>query len=51
MSICWKKVDSHIETQVYKEGQSPAGDEVSIRLNKVVDVWAGDAREARQHTV
>ena len=51
ISIRWNKVDSHIETWVYKEGQSPAGDALSIRLNQVVDAWAGEAWEAGQHTV
>lgn len=48
MSIRWKKVDSHIETRVYKDGQTPAGDEFSIRLNIIVDVWASTARKVGQ---
>ena len=36
MGIQWKKVDSHIETRTYKEGQTPAGDEYSIRLNTLI---------------
>ena len=41
----WEKVDSHIEGRVYKEGTSPKGDQYSIRLNGVVDEWAGLARK------
>ena len=41
----WEKVDSHIEGRVYKEGQQPHGDELSIRLNTVMDKWAEQARE------
>ena len=48
MCIRWKKVDSHIETRVYKYLQTPAGDEMSIRLNTVVDTWAGEEREGGQ---
>ena len=41
----WEKVDSHIETRQYKDGATPKGDKYSIRLNKSVDAWAGEARE------
>ena len=41
----WEKVDSYIETRQYKDGAKPKGDKYSIRLNKSVDVWAGEARE------
>ena len=44
----WEKVDSHIEGKVFKEGVEPKGDEYSIRLNTVVDEWAGKAREAHR---
>ena len=40
----WEKVDSHIEGRVFKDGVKPKGDEFSIRLNTVVDGWAGIAR-------
>ena len=42
----WEKVDSHIEGKVYKEGTSPKGDQCSIRLNMVVDEWAGVGRKS-----
>ena len=41
----WEKVDSHIEGRVFKDGMKPKGNEFSIRLNTVVDGWAGIARE------
>ena len=41
----WEKVDSHIEGMLYKEGQQPHGDELSIRLNTVMVKWAEHARE------
>ena len=41
----WNKVDSHIEMMVYKEGKKTTRDEFSIRLNTIVDMWAGAARE------
>ena len=43
----WEKVDSHIEGKVFKEGVEPKGDEYSIRLNTVVDEWAGKARTSQ----
>ena len=43
--IQWEKVDSHIEGKIFKEGTQPKGDKYSIRLNTVVDGWAGIARE------
>ena len=44
--IKWNKVDSHINTRKYKEGQTPQGDIFSIMLNEVVDKWVGEVREA-----
>ena len=41
----WEKVDSHIKTRQYKDGATPNGDKYSIRLNKSVDAWAGEAIE------
>ena len=41
----WEKDDSHIERWVYKSGARPCGNKYSIRLNKMVDIWAGGARE------
>jgi len=43
--LIWKFFDSHIEVKVYKEGATPTGDQFSIWLNTVVDVWVGVARE------
>ena len=43
--IRWEKVDSHIEEKTYKDGATPKGDQYSIRLNKVVDEWAGLTRQ------
>ena len=34
--LIWEKVDSHIDTKVYKEGTKPKGDTLPIRLNKQV---------------
>ena len=43
MDIVWAKVDFHIESRIYKDGQPAAGDKFSIRLNKVMDIWASEA--------
>ena len=44
--VQWNKVDSHIKSRTYKKGQVPQGNKFSIRLNEVVDRWAGEVREA-----
>lgn len=44
IGVRWKKVDSRLEARTYKDGQTPAVDEYSIRLNTVVYEWAGEAR-------
>ena len=43
-NLTWHKVDSHIESRTYKNGATPNGDIYSIRLNKIVDKWADEAR-------
>ena len=46
--LTWEKVDSHIEGKVYTKGVSAKGDQHSIKLNKVMDGWAGTARKGNQ---
>ena len=38
-------MDYHVENRRYKDGQAPKGDTYFIRLNTVVDAWAGQTRE------
>ena len=40
------KFDSHIEGKVYPAGVTPKCDQFSIRLNIVVDKWAGMTKSA-----
>ena len=42
----WEKIDSHIEGKMYPVGVTPKGDQFCIRLNIVVNEWAGMDRSA-----
>lgn len=39
----------HIKTRIHKEGQNFQAGYYSIRLSKVMDLWAGYVREAVEH--
>lgn len=39
----------HIKTRIHKEGQHFQAGYYSIRLSKVMDLWAGYVREAVEH--
>ena len=37
IDIRWRKLDSYIDTRSYKDRQTPAGDELTIQLNTMMD--------------
>ena len=44
--LIWGKVDLHIDTNTYKEGNKFNGDQYSIQLNTILDEWVTVARRS-----